>query len=271
MRDLTGELDEVLTRPGNAPLKVEAAYLKAWLAVDPFDRIGSAKGPAAKAKAVDAFIAFAPQDRRGAELLRLLSLSFQADPARQRPLYERTVRDYPETKQAAAARGKLGRLDAIGKPFDLAFKDAITGAEVSTKGLRGKVVVVDFWATWCGPCVAEMPRLKQLHAKYRDQGVAFVGVSLDYPEADGGLASLKAFVAGNEIPWPQYYSGEGLSGDFARDLGVDSIPAVFLVDREGQVVSSDAGDRLETLIPELINRKPTPGDGAEGRRSPAGH
>ena len=68
-------------------------------------------------------------------------------------------------------------------------------------------MVVDFWATWCGPCVAEMPAMKKLYAEYKDKGVEFIGVSLDHKE--GGLGQLKAFVAKEGIPWPQYYQGDG--------------------------------------------------------------
>ena len=268
-RDLTGELDEVLARTKDRGLKVEAAYIKAWIASDPFDRMGAARGPAAKAKAVDEFLAFAPKDRRGADLLYLLSLSFRDEPARQKALYERIVGEYPESRQAKTARGLLGRLDAVGKSFDLTFRDAIRDVEVSMKGLRGKVVVVDFWATWCGPCVAEMPKMKELYARYHDRGVEFLGVSLDYPKEEGGLDRLKAFVAKNEIPWPQYYQGNGWESEFSRGLGIHSVPTVFLVDRDGALFSVDAGENVEALILELLNRT-APKDGPERGRSPAG-
>jgi thiol-disulfide isomerase/thioredoxin len=270
-RDLTGELNEVLARAKGDALKKEAAYIKAWIASDPFDRMGSAKDNAAKAKAVDDFIAFAPKDERGAELLYLLSLSFKDEPARQKALYARIVKEYPESGRAKSARGLLSRLDAVGKEFDLTFNDAISGTKISMQSLRGKIVVVDFWATWCGPCVAEMPRMKELYAKYHDKGVAFIGVSLDYSKEEGGLDKLKAFVAKNEIPWPQYYQGNGVDSDFARGLGINSIPTVFLVDQKGKLFSLDAGGKLETLIPELMNRKVTKDDRAEGRRSPPVH
>jgi hypothetical protein len=162
VRDLTGELNEVLTHSKSAELKTEAAFIKAWIAGDPYGRMGSAKGYAAHAKAVEDFVAFAPKDERGAELL---------------------------------------------------------------------------------------------YAKYHDKGVEIIGISLDQSKEDGGFDKLKAFVAKNDIPWPQYYQGNQLDNEFSKSWGVNSIPAVFLVDREGKLFSTDAGGNLESLIRELMDRK----------------
>jgi hypothetical protein len=76
-----------------------------------------------------------------------------------------------------------------------------------------------------------------------------------------GLDKLKAFAVKNEIPWPQYFEGE--SG-FSEGWGINTIPAVFLVDRKGKLFSVDAGGNLETMILELMNRKAPKDDGAEG-------
>ncbi len=95
---------------------------------------------------------------------------------------------------------------------------------------------------------------KDLYARYHDKGVEFIGVSLDYSPEEGGLDRLKAFVTKNEIPWSQYYQGHGWESDFSQHLGIDSTPAVFLVDQNGKLVSLDAGGKLETLILELTQR-----------------
>jgi thiol-disulfide isomerase/thioredoxin len=238
--------------------------MNASIASDPYDGMGAAKDNNVKAKAVDEFIAYAPNDPRGPELLFLLSLSFRDEPARQRTLYARIIKEYPASDRTEVVGRLVGKLDAVGKTFDLTFNDATSGTEVSTRNLRGKIVVVDFWATWCSPCVAEMPRMKQLYATYHNKGVEFIGVSLDRSQAEGGLDELKAFVTKNQIPWPQFYQGNGWESDFSFGHGINSIPTVFLVDQNGKLVSVDAGDKLETLILELMNRS-APKDGVKPR------
>ena len=143
--------------------------------------------------------------------------------------------------------------EQVGKPFELTFTDAIGGKEISVqKDLKGKVVVVDFWATWCPPCVRAVPGMKKLYAQYKDKGVEFIGVSLDLSEADGGLAALKEFVSKNGITWPQYYQGEG---DLSSRWAVSAIPTLFVIDADGKLASADARGNIEKLIPELIAKR----------------
>jgi thiol-disulfide isomerase/thioredoxin len=141
----------------------------------------------------------------------------------------------------------------IGQPFELRFTDAISGKNIDVqKDLKGKIVVIDFWATWCGPCVAEMPKNKELYAKYKDKGVEFIGVSLDKSEAEGGLKRLKDFVAENHIDWPQYYQGNFVSSEFSHGWGITTIPTVFVIDADGKLASVQASGNLEAVIQELV-------------------
>jgi len=256
-KDLTGELNEVIARAKSDELKKDAAYWKAEVASS------SAKDSAATTKAIDEFIALAPKDERGEQLLFHLSYSLEDEPDEQKALYARIIKEYPAGPWAELARGSLRRLDAVGKPFELAFTDALSGSKISMKGLKGKVVVIDFWATWCGPCVAEMPTLRKLYAEYKDKGVEFIGVNLD--EKVGGLEQLKALVTKEGIAWPQYFQGDGSDSKFSTSWGINAIPTVFLVDQQGKLVSVEARGKLETMIPELLNR-PVPKTGGDGGR-----
>jgi hypothetical protein len=100
--------------------------------------------------------------------------------------------------------------------------------------------------------VAEMPKNKELYAKWKDKGVEFIGISLDQPESQGGLKKLKEFVKEKDITWPQYYQGNGWQSEFSSKWGINSIPALFVVDADGNLYSTSARGQLEKLIPELL-------------------
>jgi thiol-disulfide isomerase/thioredoxin len=256
--ELTNELDQIITKARNNDLRKDAALWKAQIA------LYTARDDAAKLKAVDEFIALAPKDERGADLLMMLSFNSRNAPEAQRALYQRIVDLYPASSRAESARGSLRRLDAVGKPLELTFTEATSGNEISMKDLKGKVVVLDFWATWCGPCVAEMPKMKSLYAEYKDKGVEFIGVSLDQKE--GGLEKLKDFVHKEGITWPQYFQGDGWNSKFSMSWGINSIPAVFVVDQEGRLYSVEARGKLESMIPELLGRSAPKSEGGAGGR-----
>ncbi len=207
---------------------------------------------------VEDFVRANPKNELSPQLLAITAMR-DTDKDKQLAIYRRIIAEYPGSQTAKSAEGQIRQVEGIGKPFDLAFTDAITDKPVSIKGLQGKVVVIDFWATWCGPCVAEMPHMKELYAKFHDQGVEFIGISLDQP--GDGLDKLKKFVEDKEIPWPQYYQGKGWQSDFSGSWGISGIPALFVVDADGNLYSTEARGKLEDLLPELIKKRDSKTDG----------
>jgi thiol-disulfide isomerase/thioredoxin len=246
---VTAEIEQALGKTTDPKKRADLLYAQS-IAI-----MRSSERDSAKVEGVvEKFIKAAPQDERGGMLLYQVARSTQ-DTAKQTQLLQRVVANYPGSQAADRAKGTLRQTEGIGKPFELAFTEAMTGKQMSMADLKGKVVVIDFWATWCGPCIAEMPKMKQLYAEYKPKGVEFIGISLDNPESEGGLEKLKAYCKENNIEWPQYYQGKGWQGEFSMSWGINSIPAVFIVDADGKLHSTQARGQLEKLIPELLAKR----------------
>jgi len=161
--------------------------------------------------------------------------------------------DSPYEKIAALAQAQLNKSEAIKAPIQLQFT-ALDGRPVDLEKLRGKVVLLDFWATWCTPCRKELPNVQAVYDKYHDQGFEIIGVSLDSAE---NRQQLVDFLAANHVPWPQHFAGEPdpARNEVAHRFGVRGIPSTFLLDRRGQASSATVGvfgGELEPKVRELL-------------------
>ena len=127
----------------------------------------------------------------------------------------------------------------------------LDGEPISLADYRGKVVLLDFWAVWCGPCVAEMPNVIAVYEEYHSRGFEIIGVSFDLDET-----ALREFIKENQLPWRQIFAGEKQSSSVAQKYRIRGIPAQFLISREGKVISVKAGgSRLNKLVAAEIERK----------------
>ncbi len=148
-----------------------------------------------------------------------------------------------------------------GKPLVITGQ-TVNGEQFSSAQYKGKVVLIDFWATWCGPCVAELPELKKLYAEYHSQGLEIIGVSNDQTDK-----AVKDFLARNpDMPWVQLWEQPSTPNGWhriSREMGVSAIPRYFLIDRNGVLNTVNARGKLETLIPKLLGEKQTESASAE--------
>lgn len=142
--------------------------------------------------------------------------------------------------------------EKVGKPFAI---DGTTpdGTAFSTEAWKGKVVLVDFWATWCGPCVASLPEIEALYAKHHERGFEIVGVSNDF-----SLDALTKFVKQRNIPWTITFDASAAQQHqwhpTTTSLGIVGIPHMMLIGRDGALISADARAALVELVEKAMAR-----------------
>ncbi|TNE78783.1 MAG: AhpC/TSA family protein [Bacteroidetes bacterium] len=131
---------------------------------------------------------------------------------------------------------------------EIALMDT-NGQVVSLSSLRGKVVLIDFWASWCKPCRMENPNVVRMYKKYKDQGFEIFGVSLD-----NSAGPWKKAILADEIFWTHVSDLKGWQSSAAKLYAVESIPATFVIDREGKIAAKGLrGEKLEEKVAELLS------------------
>ena len=142
--------------------------------------------------------------------------------------------------------GKLAQLRLVGNPVELEAED-LDGKPVKIQDFAGKTVLIDVWATWCGPCVGEIPNIRRAYEAYHDAGFEVIGLSLDE-----NLEDLKAFVKKELVPWEIVIQPQKEGAvSFADRYGITGIPAMFLVGADGKVITIRARGRLMELLAEI--------------------
>lgn len=185
-----------------------------------------------------------------------LYLQVLQDEAKGKELLEQLKREFPDSKfvaqlkkqeEAEKAQAHL----AVGKVFPDFTETDTAGKPLSISAYKGKVVLIDFWATWCGPCVKELPNVIKAYEKHHASGFEIIGISLDQDRK-----KLETFVKQQNMTWPQYFDGQGWQNKLAQQYGVNSIPATYLLDREGKIIAKGLrGEKLEAAVAAALAQK----------------
>jgi thiol-disulfide isomerase/thioredoxin len=140
-------------------------------------------------------------------------------------------------------RGKY----VLGSKPQIKFK-AVDGSEVDLSKMKGKVVLIDFWATWCGPCMGELPNVLDVYRKYHDKGFEIIGISFDR-----SIEALQKVTKERGMTWAQYFDGKEWDNDFGAYFGIQGIPTMWLVDKEGKVADTESrGTELGNKVKKLL-------------------
>ncbi|HOD66844.1 MAG TPA: redoxin domain-containing protein [candidate division Zixibacteria bacterium] len=255
------EVDAYLATSPNAESASEACYRGVAAAIMEHGpaATGTPEGQAALAKAESYYGRMDSSYRRygGAEGWILAARLGAAGEARE------TL--YPQIKDFAARNAADENAMAVAKtlfpadmvkaswPIPLTATD-IDGKPVSLEDYRGKVLLLDFWATWCGPCRAELPYLKAAYEKYRSQGFDILSISLDYPNQTTQDA-YRAWITEAGMPWRHVYDEQNWTGGITQAFAVGSIPSPFLIGKDGTLIAMHdtcRGPALDTLIQKAL-------------------
>ncbi len=185
------------------------------------------------------------------------------EPDKALELYKQVKHDFPTVQidgntdeaisglEKVVAQWKIWQSLALGTKFpDFTAMD-VTGKPLSLAEYKGKVVLIDFWATWCPPCQAELPNLLRTYSKYHAQGFEIIGVSLD-----DNQQKLLAFTRNLNMPWAQSCDGQGWTGSLVVKYGVYQLPSTSLLDGEGIIIAKNLrGDELEQAVAKALAKK----------------
>lgn len=243
----SGELRDIADDKA-APLNIraDAGLVLLQIASVDFDRTRTEKSARDLRAAIAKFLETHPGDPRRAALQLTEAQALENfDPAAARAIYEEVAAD-EDPEIAQAAKSGLELMELRDRPLELSFT-TVDGKKFEFADLRGKVVLLDFWATWCPPCVEEAPQLVEVYERFKDRGFEVVGISLDNDKN-----ALQKFTAENNMTWPQFFDGNGWDNELAKRFKIQSVPTMWLFGRDGKLVDPAPRTRLAQAVESAL-------------------
>jgi len=245
------KLNEIIQSPdAPAPIKGEAAFMSIMILGSGLNK-DKPDGFAAFHKATADFFEKYPDHPLANQLKTIEMQVLEEDPTPEGAELLKKLAAGSDARLAESAKAVLEKqqkmADLKSKPVDLKFT-AADGQPIDLVNLRGKVVLVDFWASWCGPCMGEMPNVVSTYGKLHEKGFEILGISLDQ-DKDAMEGALKK----QGMTWAQYFDGGGWDNKISKSFGIRSIPAAWLIDKKGMLREQGLrGEALGTAVERLL-------------------
>jgi thiol-disulfide isomerase/thioredoxin len=248
LTSLSVESEAFLTaHPQPAAMQTQIQETLLYCYLDNDDLIHTPQQAGDLAKKVEQFLEDHPQAENRTKLQIVeSSLLLKADQAKGIAFLEQLSKD-PNPELAGAAKAALLKANLVGTKLDLSFVDS-QGRPVDLNQFSGKVVLIDFWASWCPDCAREMPEVKQVYQTFESKGFTVLGVSLDKDRR-----AMDNYIAKHLIPWPQYFDGKGWKNDLVTKYSVHEIPEMWLINKKGVLETTSADvTQLASTVERLV-------------------
>jgi thiol-disulfide isomerase/thioredoxin len=248
LANLSSEMDTFLKghpQPKASEAEIRETLLSCYLDND--DLIHTPQHAGDLATKIGQFLADYPQAENRVKLqIVQSSLLLKADQSKGIAFLEQLSKD-PNPELTEAAKAALSKARLVGAKLDLSFVDS-QGQPVDLNQLSGKVVLIDFWASWCPDCVREMPQVQQVYRTFESKGLTILGISLDKDRR-----AMDNFIAKHLIPWPQYFDGKGWKNDLVTKYSVHEIPEMWIINKKGIVETTSADvTQLASTVERLV-------------------
>jgi len=234
-------LDELEQEPAMKDRRADVEFARISIFMQRVDAMTGTNRDTLLEKARDYAKEF-PDDHRVASLLAEVASAFDDEPRTARALLEQALAKAKTPELRERISDDLKRLAMLGKPLDMKWT-SVDGTQIDLRNLRGKVVLVCFFASWSPPSMLELDWVRQLAARYPSESVQALGICLDKDPV-----AVPAMLEDHQVTWPVYCDGHGWQGELVRSLGINALPELWILDRDGVLLTLDAKDNAEALI-----------------------